>query len=63
MRRAAMICLFLAAALGGFAWWGMSTPDGTRRLDEAVPFAAGVVSALLAMCGIITFGFSRIRRP
>jgi hypothetical protein len=65
MRRAALICLVLAVLLAGFAWWGMFTTGGNRTFDEMdgmIPFAAGVLSALLAIGAVITWGFSRTRR-
>nr|WP_314074188.1 hypothetical protein [uncultured Roseococcus sp.] len=65
MRRTASICLFLAAALGAFAWWGLLTTEGSRRFDEMdgmIPFAAGVLSALLALGGVIAWAFSGMRR-
>lgn len=62
MRRAAVICLSLAVLLTGFAWWGLLTPSGQRSFGETdgvVPVAAGVLGALLAIAGIITWGMSR----
>ncbi len=64
MRRAALICLFLAMLLAGFAWWGLFTASGHRSFDEMdgmIPFAAGLLGALLAICAAITWGFSRRR--
>jgi hypothetical protein len=64
MRRAALICLILAAALAGFAWWGLFTAGGNRSFDEMdgmIPFAAGVLGALLAICAAITWGLSMRR--
>ena len=64
MRRAALICLLLAAALAGLAWWGLFTPDGHRKfaeMAELIPFTAGVMSAFLAMVAAISWGFSRLR--
>lgn len=65
MRRAALICLCLAVPLAGFAYWGLFTADGSRRFDEMdgmIPFAAGVLGALLAICAAITWGFSTLRQ-
>lgn len=63
MLRAAPICLLLAALLAGLAWWGLFTPGGrtTFEVAEMIPFAAGTASALLAICGFITWGMSRRR--
>jgi hypothetical protein len=64
MRRASWICLVLAALLAGFAWWGLRTEGGQRSFDEMdgmIPFAAGVLSALLTICAAITWGMSRRR--
>lgn len=65
MRRASWICFVLAVLLAGFAWWGLRTESGSRSFDEMagmIPFAAGVLSAFLTICAVITWGFSRLRR-
>lgn len=65
MRRAALIFFLFATALAGFAWWGLFTPGGHRSFDEMdgmLPFGAGVLGALLAICAVILWGFSRTRR-
>lgn len=56
MRTASSILLLLAAGLAAFAWWGLFTAAGRHAYDEMagiVPHAAGVLSAILAVCPFV----------
>ena len=45
------------AALLVFGWWGVETPAGRQRYDEMdgiIPFAVGVLGAILLAAGAVT---------
>ncbi|MDB5411758.1 MAG: hypothetical protein JWR10_93 [Rubritepida sp.] len=66
MRIASRTCLFLAVILAAFAYWGTSTVGGRKAYDEMagmIPWGAGLLSVVLAVCAIITWWLAkRMRR-
>ncbi|HVG46260.1 MAG TPA: hypothetical protein VM890_16065 [Longimicrobium sp.] len=55
MRTAGAVLEVAGALLAAFGWWGQETAAGLRRFDEMagiIPFAAGVLGALLLVAGI-----------
>jgi hypothetical protein len=62
MRVIAIALLAAAAALAGFAYWGIFTVTGRRAYDEmagVIPYSAGLLSALLAAGAVLIFWLSR----
>ena len=65
MRVAGIILVLIALALGGFAYWGISTDSGRRRYDEMagmIPFFAGIAGGGILLIGIALLLLPLFRR-
>lgn len=66
MRTASFVCSVLAVGLAGLAWWGIFTVAGRHAYDEMagiVPFGAGLLAAILAVCAMVAWWFGRRGTP
>ena len=65
LRGIALLLAVIGGLLLAFGWWGVETAAGRRRYDEMdgiIPFAAGVLGALLLACAAILGSIDTWRR-
>jgi len=64
-RAAAGVLAVAGAALLAFGWWGVETSAGRQRYDEMdgiIPFATGVLGAILLLVGTVTASIAMRKR-